>query len=645
MSAHHLILSNPFTDSSSEDDPAAISSTPTSVLRAQLHHLMPRHTFFRARIHIHQIANIPLVSGEFGVKWKFKNVHTPSGTKQGGILGMVKSKSAKGKGKEENDDDDEGDSNSQGSGDQQPSQLLSAEWKPPSTPSSTVFSSTVSSRTAVSSGASTYTASSRSSSSSAPFSQVSSTAFSASTASSGLSSSSTGNTTPSNSPGSGTSARGQTPFLPLKDHGVTWDHTLDVLLRMDVERDTLDLLSSPLTLTVVQAGATERSLKPKGTSNGNASGTSRLGVVYLDLAQYAGKGEVGRRYLLRNSRTNATLKLTVSVTHASGPSEFHAPPLPKGEISNGISEILEENEVYRTRPRGLNLYGPYEDQEELEIDLLGAKAKGKAKEGSHTEAKHKHSRTISSPTPIFDPERLPHAYGPKTTETLIEALFNPVAVGERRRESPFTVFVDPGSPPLSPTRPLINGTASPALGMAGMKLRSPTTPPAAGPGAGASKGTRPTPTRSGSGIGAGLGIMGLGMGMGIGMGVGVGVTGGRGSMDSRRPSQDGAGRSSMDRRSPINDMRRPSTATNAADRRQPSQGAASVWSTGTDMSGVSADISVESGSSSGHGKSTLGHERNVSFDSMGSPRKKGMKGWFKRKMGSRPGTPTAGLAY
>jgi hypothetical protein len=74
---------------------------------------------------------------------------------------------------------------------------------------------------------------------------------------------------------------------------------------MDVERDTLDLLPSPLKLSVIQADAEHGHSKGKGASNGH----SRLGVVHLDLAQYAGKGEVGRRYLLRDSKTNATLKV------------------------------------------------------------------------------------------------------------------------------------------------------------------------------------------------------------------------------------------------------------------------------------------------------------------------------------------------
>lgn len=43
----------------------------------------------------------------------------------------------------------------------------------------------------------------------------------------------------------------------------------------------------------------------------------------------------------------------------------------------------------------------------------------------------------------FDVERLPLAYGPKTTETLIEAIFNPVRTSEKRRESPFTYYVSP----------------------------------------------------------------------------------------------------------------------------------------------------------------------------------------------------------
>jgi hypothetical protein len=47
-------------------------------------------------------------------------------------------------------------------------------------------------------------------------------------------------------------ARGMTPFLKLQDHNVVWEHTLNVVVRMDVDRDTTDLLPNELKLVVMQ---------------------------------------------------------------------------------------------------------------------------------------------------------------------------------------------------------------------------------------------------------------------------------------------------------------------------------------------------------------------------------------------------------
>src|ERR1700710_1262309 len=55
--------------------------------RAQLAHLLPRHAVFLLRLTIHQLSSVPLVHGEFGVRWKFKGV-----TSGGGLLGKVKGK-------------------------------------------------------------------------------------------------------------------------------------------------------------------------------------------------------------------------------------------------------------------------------------------------------------------------------------------------------------------------------------------------------------------------------------------------------------------------------------------------------------------------------------------------------------------------
>jgi hypothetical protein len=55
-----------------------------------------------------------------------------------------------------------------------------------------------------------------------------------------------------------------------------------------------------------------------------------LGVVRINLAEYVGKGPVTRRYLLRESKTNATLKLTIDVKWLSGEQDYVAYVSPFG---------------------------------------------------------------------------------------------------------------------------------------------------------------------------------------------------------------------------------------------------------------------------------------------------------------------------
>jgi hypothetical protein len=50
-------------------------------------------------------------------------------------------------------------------------------------------------------------------------------------------------------------ARGMTPYLKLQDHNVVWEHTLNVVVQMDVNRDTTDLLPNELKLVVMQVCA------------------------------------------------------------------------------------------------------------------------------------------------------------------------------------------------------------------------------------------------------------------------------------------------------------------------------------------------------------------------------------------------------
>ena len=116
--------------------------------------------------------------------------------------------------------------------------------------------------------------------------------------------------------------------------------------------------------------------------------------------------------------------------------------------------------MYRKPPRELDLYGPYQNQEELEFDLLGGPLRTVR---APKNAKSRHAGTNrgqdvdqnqdsdlnqdgdeegegQEEEEAFDVHRLHVAYGPKTTEALIEALFNPVKTSEKRRESPFTYY-------------------------------------------------------------------------------------------------------------------------------------------------------------------------------------------------------------
>jgi hypothetical protein len=160
--------------------------------------------------------------------------------------------------------------------------------------------------------------------------------------------------------------------------------------------------------------------------------------------------------------------------HISGETNYIPPPLSKGEILAGIAGFLDK-EVVKRHPRALDLYGPCKDQEELEIDLLGTSksarfpktAKSQRRIPTTTNLRDSFTTTDTAEDKendlesedaqeeeeeqvgvAFDVWRLPHAYGMKTTEMLIEALFNPAKTSLKHEESPFTVY-EPPSPTSS----------------------------------------------------------------------------------------------------------------------------------------------------------------------------------------------------
>lgn len=197
----------------------------------------------------------------------------------------------------------------------------------------------------------------------------------------------------------------------------------------------------------------------------------RLGVVSLNLAEYADKDAVTRRYLLRESKTNATLQvplaicqyssdsvnilipqLTIELQHIGGEKQYNAPPLQKGEVMAEVATLLERS-PYGTLPRpaysrkasaansSANL--PPRTQGKNAPALLATSSLQGSTLGS---AGGSRSR-VHSPAPNLDgldPLVAGTGSSLRTTDNIIEAIFNPVPTSSTA-PSPFTYYVPPRS--------------------------------------------------------------------------------------------------------------------------------------------------------------------------------------------------------
>lgn len=112
------------------------------------------------------------------------------------------------------------------------------------------------------------------------------------------------------------SAKGRTEWSPLlHDHSVAYNQRVDVELEMFVDKDTKELQPCELKLEVQQ---NLPSLDPKENQK------EVLGVVYINLAEYAKAGAVTRRHLLQKSKVNAVMRVSVELIQHSGETDFIA---------------------------------------------------------------------------------------------------------------------------------------------------------------------------------------------------------------------------------------------------------------------------------------------------------------------------------
>lgn len=208
--------------------PTEYSSTTASThsvgpsIRSHIFNILPKHALFKVKLHVHQMSNVPLLGGDFAVKWRFRNVQSPGGSHTG-LLSKMKANSSsttmtlKGKMRDYFPD-----------GEDSSTTQLGYMW---------TGSGTTSPDTPDSSSSPDYPSPAGSKSSASSFPIISPGGTSALMQA---------------MPGAHSDGRGITSWTELFDHTATWDHHVTLIVRMDVDRESLDLHESELKLTVLQ---------------------------------------------------------------------------------------------------------------------------------------------------------------------------------------------------------------------------------------------------------------------------------------------------------------------------------------------------------------------------------------------------------
>lgn len=218
---------------------------------------MPRHALFHVRVNIHQLASVPLVKGEFGIRWKFKKVKSH---KENGKDKQDKGKGRTDDGHADTDEDDDHDhfdldemnghdhdaSSTNGHGNLPLPSLVLNDGQKTISASASAYST----RPASPNLYAQYLSSDWLPQSFLQHSHLHQHPLASPLhPSDSPSKQSLSATTPRDKYAP---AKGMTPYLKLQDHNVSFEHTLDVVLQMGVHRDTFDLLPSELKLVVMQ---------------------------------------------------------------------------------------------------------------------------------------------------------------------------------------------------------------------------------------------------------------------------------------------------------------------------------------------------------------------------------------------------------
>jgi len=134
--------------------------------------------------------------------------------------------------------------------------------------------------------------------------------------------------------------RGKTDRVPIVDHKASWlDYRQECMFKVGIGRNgVLQERMLMMEVWVEMISGRER---------------FRIGHVGVNLSEYASVKRETRRYLLQESKTNSTVKVTISVVHVEGAKDYTTPPLKKAQMVHGITNLLTENKDLPQTSRGI----------------------------------------------------------------------------------------------------------------------------------------------------------------------------------------------------------------------------------------------------------------------------------------------------
>ncbi|KAG8902720.1 hypothetical protein FRC01_009488 [Tulasnella sp. 417] len=242
-----------------------------------------------------------------------------------------------------------------------------------------------------------------------------------------------------------TTQKGCTDYVPLKDHTVRWNHTVDVNVDFKIKRETHELMPCELKLVL------QERLSPNGTTTTSLEpvAPTRFGIARINLAEYADRGPVTRRYLLDQSNTNAQLKLTVHAERVSGDKNYKVPDLKKGQAVAGVAGVLA-NDPLR------NFMNFSDVSASSQPGISPRPSSPRSLNGSTTDLKRpgtvRNKPSFASTNSQLNLHRWLVDPSQHSAENIIEAIFNPTPTSSTS-PSPFTYYVPAPSPGIRTARP------------------------------------------------------------------------------------------------------------------------------------------------------------------------------------------------